>query len=145
MGEFFQPHAHNMRIRTFLLILIAVVPVLVLAAERSVSPDDHTLKPFIGKRVVAEGLAWGAMVKGLGERIVLPSGTPLYFTGGKFREQHKNGRTVRVTGRLKVETMEAAPPGAQGYSERFQYYALEVESIQIIEEVRQEYPELAKK
>ena len=137
--------SHLMRIVIFVLFVIAALPASVLAAENSLSHDDAILKPFVGKRVVAEGLAWGAMAKGLGERLVLPSGTPLYFTGEKFRKQHKNGRTVRVTGRLKIETMEAAPPGTQGYTDGFQYYAIEIESIRVIDEVRREFPELAKK
>ncbi len=115
------------------------------AEPPAISSADHILKPLVGKQVTVEGLAWGAMSKGLGERVVLPSGIPFYFTGGKYREQHKNGRTVRVVGRLKIETMEPAPEGAQGYTDRFQYYALEVESIQVIEEVREEFPVLVKK
>lgn len=97
---------------------------------------DEELNSLVGEHVMAEGLAWGAGAKGLGERIVLPSGSPLYFTGARYRDQHKNGRTVRVIGRLTIEKVNRAPEGAQGYRKAFSYYALDVETIEVIEEVQ---------
>jgi hypothetical protein len=115
------------------------------SAEESRLADDHIFKPLLGKRVVAEGLGWGAASKGLGERVVLPSGVSIYFTGRRYSKLHRNGRLVRVVGTISVKRMAAAPPGAQGYTDGFDYYALEVESIEVIEEVTHEFPQLVKK
>lgn len=132
-----------MRRFLFLSLVLGWLTISVSASDE-ISAVDHVLKPLVGKRVVAEGLAWGEMAKGLGERVVLPWGVPLYLTGQRYRDQHKNGRTVRVIGRLKIETMKPAPPGAQGYTQPFKYYALEVESIDTIREVKKGFPEAVK-
>jgi hypothetical protein len=72
-----------MRISTLLLTIVTAMCSFNAIGDDSISSADHILKPLVGKRVTVEGLAWGAMAKGLGERVVLPSGTSLYFTGSK--------------------------------------------------------------
>lgn len=115
-----------------------------LHGQQSRLADDHMFKPLLGKRVVIEGLGWGAGSKGLGERVVLPSGKRIYFTGSRYSKLHRNGRLVRVVGTISVKRMQPAPPGAQGYTKAFDYFVIDVESIDVIEEITQEFPQLAK-
>lgn len=110
------------------------------SAEESISDADHILKPLVGKRIQVEGLAWGAFAKGLGERIVLPSGDKFYLTGKNYLRKHPNGSLVRLVGRLSIKTMEPAPPGAQGYTQRFRYYSVEVESFELIDKALRTFP-----
>ena len=133
-----------MSIRSFFVFVAVAAFCCSAGAEQSRLGAEHIFKPLLGKRVSVEGLAWGAGAKGLGERIVLPSGISIYFTGSRYSKLHRNGKLVRVVGRLSVERMAPAPPGAQGYPEPFDYYALEVESVDVIDEVRHEFPQLIK-
>jgi len=129
-----------MKYLTYLLAIgVALSSAATLAAEPLLG-SDNDLKPLLGKRIMAEGLAWGEGAKGLGERVVLPTGTPLYFTGAKYRERHRNGRTIRVAGVLTIKKMSKAPPGAQGYGNDFNYYSLEVETIEVIDKVDLAFP-----
>ena len=134
-----------MKTRAFLLCVAVTLFVVCLPVEGARLADDHIFKPLLGKRVVAEGLGWGAGSKGLGERVVLPSGISVYFTGPRYSKLHRNGRLIRVVGTISVKRMLPAPPGAQGYTDEFDYYALDVESIEMIDEVRHESPQLLKK
>ncbi len=126
-------------LRYILAIGVAFFGAATLTAEPLLG-SNNDLKPLLGKRIMAEGLAWGEGAKGLGERVVLPTGTPLYFTGSKYREQHRNGRTVRVAGVLTIKKMIKAPRGAQGYGDDFSYYSLEIETIEVIDKVDMAFP-----
>jgi hypothetical protein len=128
----------------FFFVAVALCSFCGVANENSLGAD-HIFRPLLGKKVTAEGLAWGSGSKGLGERVVLPSGISIYFTGTKYSRLHRNGRLVRVVGRISVEQMKPAPPNAQGYTEPFDYYALNVESVDVIDVVTHEFPELLKK
>jgi len=134
-----------MKLRSlFLFVAIALFSFCGHADENGLA-DDHIFKPLLGKKVAAQGLAWGSGSKGLGERVVLPSGIRIYLTGSRYSKLHRNGRLVRIVGRISVRHMEPAPPGAQGYTGPFDYYALDVESVDVIQEVTHEFPELLKR
>ena len=75
----------------------------------------------VGKRVVAEGLAWGAHEKGLGERVLLDGG----YLHAADVNHWPEGKLVRVVGTLKLETYRAGPPGSQTYGVSFRYFTLE--------------------
>ena len=133
-----------MNIRRLPVLVVTAILCLGAVAEQGRLGAEHIFKPLLGKRVSVEGLAWGSGAKGLGERVVLPAGISIYFTGSRYSRLHRNGKLVRVVGRLSIQRMAAAPPGAQGYPEPFDYYALEVESVEVIDEVRNEFPQLIK-
>lgn len=132
-----------------ILVMVMALSCLCFAkdsiSQESISSADHILKPLIGKRIQAEGIAWGAFAKGLGERVVLPSGDKLYLTGKEYLKKHPNGKLIRLVGSLSIKTMKPAPQGAQGYTQEFQYYAIEVESFELIDKVENEFPEELRK
>ena len=108
--------------------------------DDSISKADHILKPMVGKRVQVDGIAWGAFAKGLGERIVLPSGEKLYLSGKDYLNKHPNGKLVRIIGKLTIRTQEAVPIHSQGYTTAFQYYSIEVESFSLIKKAENAFP-----
>jgi hypothetical protein len=85
----------------------------------------------VGERVVAEGLAWGVREKGLGQRVILDYGH-VYVDGAELLR----GKLVRVVGKLERRRVRAAPPGAQGYGEDFDYFCIKAEKIEQVDEVR---------
>lgn len=85
----------------------------------------------VGERVVAEGLAWGRGEKGLGQRVILDYGH-IYVGGAELPE----GKLVRVVGKLERRHISAAPPGAQGYADDFDYFRIDTETIEPLEQVK---------
>jgi len=88
--------------------------------------DPVAWKDAVGRRVVAEGLAWGSHEKGLGERVLL-DGSHIYVSGVNLPNEPgwPNGKLVRVVGTLRVRDMPKAGPGVQGYCESFCYFYLD--------------------
>lgn len=89
---------------------------------------------MVGRIVDVDGLAWGAFDKGLGSHLVLPHGK-VYLKNPDFLNSDQNGHLVRVTGVLTKSRVDAAPKGAQGYSEPFEYYTLDIVEITRIEKL----------
>ena len=87
-----------------------------------------------GRLVDVDGLAWGAFDKGLGYHLVLPNGK-VYLKDTDLLSSKQNGRLVRVTGVLRKFRVNAAPKDAQGYSQTFEYYALDVVEMTRIEKL----------
>lgn len=90
----------------------------------------------VGSRVAAEGLAWGAHEKGLGQRILLDKAF-IYVRGVDLPE----GKLVRVVGRLRSAVVGPAPRGSQGYESTFEYYYIEAEKIGLLDELK-EWPKV---
>ena len=130
--------------KTLIVILILVFACTCFAGD-SISEADHIIKPLVGKRVVVDGIAWGAFAKGLGERIVLLCGVKLYLTGKDYLAGHPEGKLIRITGKLTIKTQEpVSSPYEQGYTSRFQYYSIEVESFKVIDKAENAFPIEAK-
>ena len=91
--------------------------------KRTIAWNDMT-----GSVVDVDGLAWGAFEKGLGSHLVLPRGK-VYLKNTDLLNSDLNGRLVRATGILMKSSVDAAPKGAQGYSQPFEYYYLDVVDI----------------
>lgn len=89
---------------------------------------------IVGKRVHAEGLAWGALDKGLGPRVILDNAV-VHVSGIDYLKRDLNGKTIRVEGILRIEHVKAAPPGAQGFGGDFSYYFIEADRAEAIERV----------
>jgi len=88
--------------------------------RRTIAWNDMT-----GSLVDVDGLAWGALEKGLGSHLVLPRGK-IYLKNTDLLRSDLNGRLVRATGVLRRSRVNAAPKGAQGYGQPFEYYYLDV-------------------
>ena len=86
---------------------------------------------MVGQVVDVDGLAWGAFDKGLGAHLILPRGK-VYL---KDMPLEQNGRLVRVTGILRKSSVGVAPKGAQGYSQPFDYFSLDIIQMSRIEKV----------
>lgn len=71
------------------------------------------------------------MNKGLSCWVVTGEGGRLYASGVDFAEL--NGKLVRFTGLLRKKHMGAAPPGAQGYGQGFDYFEIEVSNHEVLE------------
>ena len=91
--------------------------------KRTISWND-----MIGSLVEVDGLAWGAFEKGLGSHLVLPRGK-IYLENSDLVASDLNGRLARVAGVLRKSRVDAAPKYAQGYSQAFEYYYLDVVDI----------------
>ncbi len=125
-------------------LLLLITASLWGAADSPISDADHILKSLVGSIVIAEGLTWGSGDKGIGERLTLPYGQTIYLAGAEYEKQHQDGRLVRVVGKLTIQHMKAAPTGAQGYGEDFDYYQISVSEFRVIEEVSRAFPERKK-
>ena len=97
--------------------------------KRSIAWNDMT-----GRLVDVDGLAWGAFEKGLGSHLVLPRGK-IYLRNTDLLDSDLNGRLVRVTGILKKSRVDPAPKNAQGYSQSFEYYYLDIVHVSRIEKL----------
>jgi hypothetical protein len=102
---------------------------------KTINPD-RPWDDLLGKRVVAEGLAWGAFAKGLGEHVILED-AKVYVRKIDYLKHDLDGRLVRVTGVLRRQRMTKAPPGAQGYSDGFDYYVIEADGAEVIDQVNE--------
>jgi hypothetical protein len=116
-------------------IILFCVSVCVGQSEVIAGEREPLLKQLVGVKIAIEGLAWGEGAKGLAEHVLLPSGACVYFPEGAVIKDFSNGRLVRVTGKLEIRQMMKAPPGAQGYSETFDYYVVSDYQITLIKRV----------
>ena len=123
----------------FLALAILGVAAGGSAEETEVGEDPW--KPLVNQTITADGLAWGAMEKGLGQRVILDDGL-IYLKNPDFLKHKINGKLIRVSGVLRLRRMNAAPPGAQGYARPFSYYALEVINWKLIDTVNDPHPRL---
>lgn len=125
-----------------LLIAILVLPACNVFGQDTIKIDADPNSTFvergqkrtiawndmIGSVVDVDGLAWGAIEKGLGSHLVLPRGK-IYLKNTDLLDSDLNGRLVRATGILRKSNVDAAPKGVQGYSQPFVYYYLDVIDI----------------
>ncbi|MBC7855542.1 MAG: hypothetical protein IAF94_19100, partial [Pirellulaceae bacterium] len=81
----------------------------------------------VGKRVTVEGLAWGSMEKGLGEYVIMNE-AQVFVEPGDFLQLDVYGRTVSVTGILRLKTGIAGSP--------LQVFIIEDAAVQPIEKVK---------
>jgi hypothetical protein len=117
---------------------------ILLAASPAFAQHTHQVvdgvkvsKPWgdvVGRRVVVEGLAWGAAEKGLGQRVILAEGQ-VYVENVDYLRHKANGRLVRITGTLRKERMKAAAPDAQGYGANFDYFVIETDEWRLVDQV----------
>jgi hypothetical protein len=89
----------------------------------------------IGERVRAEGLAWGAGEKGLGQRLLL-DGQTVQVRGVDFSRLGVNGKPVRVLGTLRSAEVEGAGRFEQTFSSAFRYPCIEAEKLEAIARVQ---------
>jgi hypothetical protein len=124
----------------------AILAMVLMSASIATGQETRTLidgavvrKPWddvVGRRVVVEGLAWGAMEKGLGPRIVMDADR-VYVRKVDLVKHKANGKLVRITGTLRKEHMKGVAdtfPPAQGYAKDFDYYVIDVEDWRIIDQ-----------
>ncbi len=93
---------------------------------------------YDGQVVTVEGLVWGIHSKGLGAHVVLASPNPRVYLEASQLSEKMNGRLCRVHGVLHHRIMKKAPKGAQGYSNDFDYYAIKVYTLELIDQVQSE-------
>lgn len=141
--------AEPMKNLKLLLIAIFAMPVSCAFAQKAIKIDTGPHSTFVEggtKRTIAwndmvdrvvdvDGLAWGALEKGLGSHLVLANSQngKVYLRGADLLEADLNGRLVRVSGVLRKTRVEAAPKFAQGYSKPFEYFYLDVVQISPID------------
>lgn len=125
---------------------IYFLPIVVIACLIQHAPAQQTnqiidgrkvSKPWadiVGREVVVEGLAWGATEAGLGNRVVLAHDT-VYLRSIDLLNSRANGRLVRVTGTLRIGRVAQARPGAAGFSQAFEYFYIDVDKCEIVEQV----------
>ncbi|MEX0704158.1 MAG: hypothetical protein WD069_18815 [Planctomycetales bacterium] len=89
---------------------------------------------LVGRRVAAEGLAWGAVEKGLGPYLVLPHGR-VHVANFDSLQAGAEGKLVRMTGVLRVKRAPRAAPGAAGFDREFDYYSIDAEQWRIVDRV----------
>jgi len=122
-------------------IIAAILFTLVVP---SIADDETNWYPYnrqFDKEVTLQGVAWGLHAKGLGIRVMMPDGVAAYFdpkdVGLSKDFDRWQGRLIEVTGILRKRKMGAAPKGAQGYGEAFEYLVVERAKIRAIEKVEQ--------
>lgn len=99
--------------------------------RRIVKWDD-----MVSRVIEVDGLAWGAQSKGLGAHLVLPNGK-VYLRSINLTDSDLNGRLIRISGVLRKASTGPAPKGAQGYSERIDYFYVQpIEATRIDKVVR---------
>jgi len=101
------------------------------------NPTPGQLEQLKGKIVVVDGLlwGWGSGWPGLGARIILPSGTRIYFTGGKFMPDSPNGRPVRIHGRLTLRHWREVGRRGSGYGMNFDYWTIDEPTAIVLEKI----------
>lgn len=92
---------------------------------------------MVDRVVTLDGVPWGVFSKGLGQYVASPS-QQVYLNSLARKPEEIEGRLVRVTGILRRHHMPAAPPGAQGYGQAFDYYSIDAFSVEVIEKVERD-------
>lgn len=92
---------------------------------------------MVDQVVTLDGVAWGGFSKGLGQYVASPS-QQVYLNSLARKPEEIEGRLVRVTGILRRHHMPAAPPGAQGYGQAFDYYSIDAFSVEVIEKLERD-------
>lgn len=92
---------------------------------------------MVDRVVSIDGVAWGWLHKGIGQYVASPS-QQVYLNSLARKPEGIEGRLVRVTGILRRHHMPAAPPGAQGVSQGFDYYSIDAISVEPIERVERD-------
>ncbi len=92
---------------------------------------------MVDQVVTVDGVPWGWVSKGLGQYVASPS-QHVYLNSLARKPEEIEGRLMRVTGVLRRHHMPAAPPGAQGYGQAFDYYSIDAFSIEPIEKVERD-------
>lgn len=143
-----EDHYYHPMKPAILALLLFVAAVGASAADKQPIPSEHIYGPLLGKRVKLDVLVWH-YTKGISGRVLLPSGDSVYVrepwihrSDGTLEPRLPNGKLVRLVGVLTAEHVAPAPPGAQGYTQAFSYFALALESFTIIDRAEQESPKL---
>jgi hypothetical protein len=123
--------------RTFLTLILCFIATATIAGDYA---------PLMGKRVTLQALTWH-YDKGIGGRVVLPSGESVYVRDpwitkpdGTRELRLPQGKLVSLVGvltRQQTSSVSSTAPISQGYSEDFSYLSIELESFTIIERVDQ--------
>ncbi len=90
---------------------------------------------MVGKIVTVDGLAWGALAKGLGQHLVLPA-SRVYVHDVDYHQHDLNGRLLRVSGFLRKARERAVPAHIQGYGTSFDYYFIESIAVEKIDKIQ---------
>lgn len=88
----------------------------------------------VGRKVIVEGLAWGALEKGLGQHVVLANHS-VYVRNIDYLKHKAHGRLVRVIGTLRIGSVSKAPPGTAGFAKDIEYFYLDVDEWEIVDQV----------
>ena len=123
------------------LLAIFLSGIVAFAVARATEPqiENHTateLASLRNKIVSVEGIAWGKGWPGLGERVVLATGSRVFLEVRKDRQKFPNGRLVRVIGRLELRQNRAAQGDESGYSKNFEYWVILDPKIEVLEEIK---------
>src|SRR5689334_11281300 len=118
------------------LICVAIVSQIASTADREETPVAHgqshdnlaiggrekvSWRQAIGQQVVAQGIAWGRVSKGLGDRVIL-DGATIYVQPAVLDKQ---GRLVEVQGKLETMRRPPSPRTSQGYGPKgLEYYVI---------------------
>jgi len=129
------------------LICVAIAVRIAFTADREEIPLAHgqshdnlairgrekvTWRQAIGEQVVAQGIAWGRVSKGLGDRVIL-DGATIYVRPAVLDKQ---GRLVEVRGKLETMRRPPSPRTSQGYGPMgLEYYVITDAKCTSIDEV----------
>ena len=127
------------RIIILALAALILVPAAFSSAQVSTHIVDNTKKEIawndmVDQIVDVDGLAWGAFEKGIGPYAVLPRGR-VYLKNLDLLNTDFNGRLIRVSGVLRKSRVEPAGKFAQGYSQPFEYFYIEIISASRIDKL----------
>jgi len=129
----------NMNRAILVGLLWAVLPCTQIFAQLAPPVSSNvtrvsTWDDRLGSIVEVEGLAWGAMEKGLGDHILMPH-NKVYLKNLDLLKTDLNGKLIRVAGVLRKSRVNPAEKFSQGYTRAFEYYWIETISFKQIEKV----------
>ncbi len=98
--------------------------------------ETFSWQEVIGQRVRVEGIAWGSVEKGLGEYVIM-NDAKIFVDKGSFLDKRVYGRTVSVTGVLRLKTVGGNSP--------VRIFIIEDAIVRAIEKVESPWMERANK
>lgn len=88
---------------------------------------------LVGRKIVVEGIAGGALEKGLGPYLIFGK-MKLYVRNLDFvKPEPLDKKPLRITGVLRHEHIDKAPPGTQGFAEDLDFYVIEATRCVVLE------------
>jgi hypothetical protein len=119
-----------------LAIAAVILSTLTIVAGGEEPKSESVYERCLNQQVRVQGLAWGRLEKGLGERVVTGDGMKFYLQSREDDDfEEWQGRLIEVTGVLRRRRMEASPPHAQGYGRAFDYFIIEQATIRTVDRV----------